>query len=195
MSSCSVVGSCVKTSVYTAARKLLYNIQNFASIDSSVWFLYARCIILLQWIPLHDFLWSVPWSPLKAIKLLFSPPYMMSIILHLWTSKNYIFFHILSRDFPPPPPKCLWWNQNFPEFMCIWPFKNEIGIMVFEDSCVDNLLPKFTLFTVLNGIAQMPCVLIGIVVPDILSDMILVLCLLKYHNEQHCNKFIPYIGI
>jgi len=41
----------------------------------------------------------------------------------------------------------------------------------------------------------MPCVLIGIVVPDVLSDMTLIPCLLKRHNEQHCNKFIPYVGI
>jgi hypothetical protein len=41
----------------------------------------------------------------------------------------------------------------------------------------------------------MPCVLIGIVVPGVLRDMTLILCLLKYHNEQHCNKFIPYVGI
>ena len=38
--------------------------------------------------------------------------------------------------------------------VCIWPYKNEIGIMVFDDSYVDNLLPKFNLFTILDGIAQ-----------------------------------------
>jgi len=30
--------------------------------------------------------------------------------------------------------------------VCIWPYKNEIGIMVFEDRCVDNLLPQFNLW-------------------------------------------------
>ena len=37
--------------------------------------------------------------------------------------------------------------------------------------------------------------MIGIAVPGVLSDVTLILCLLKYHNEQHCNKFMPYFGI
>jgi hypothetical protein len=41
----------------------------------------------------------------------------------------------------------------------------------------------------------MPYVLIGIVAPDVLGDMTLILCLLKYHNEQHCNEFTSCVGI
>jgi hypothetical protein len=130
MPSCSVVGSCVKTSAYTAAGKLLYNIQNFASIDSSVWFLYARCIILLLWIPLNDFLWSVPWSPLKAIKLLlFSPLYDV----HNFASvdfQNYIFFHILSRVIFVSVFMMESQISRIPVY--VWPYKNEIGIMVLR---------------------------------------------------------------
>jgi len=130
----------------------LYNIQNFASIGSSVWFLYARCIILLLWIPLHDFLWSVPWSPLKAIKLPFLPPLYD---VHNFTSvdfQNYIFFRILSRVIFVSLFMMESQISRIP--VCIRPYKNEIGITVFEDSCEDNLLPKFNLFTILDGIAQ-----------------------------------------
>ena len=38
--------------------------------------------------------------------------------------------------------------------ICIRPYKNEIGFRVFGDSYEDNLLPKFNLFAILDGIAQ-----------------------------------------
>lgn len=66
--------------------------------------------------------------------------------------QNYKFFHILSRVI------FVWMfvmeSQIYRIPVCIWPFKNKIGILVFEDSRVDNLLPEFNLSTILDGITQ-----------------------------------------
>lgn len=62
--------------------------------------------------------------------------------------QNYIYFHILSRVSFVSVFMMESQISRIP--VCIWPYKNEIVIMVSEDSCVDNLLPKFNPFTILD---------------------------------------------
>ena len=66
--------------------------------------------------------------------------------------QNYIFFHILSRVIFVSMFMMESQISRIP--VCIRPYKNEIGIMVFEDIYEDNLLPKFNRFTILDGTAQ-----------------------------------------
>jgi len=106
----------------------LCKVYNFASVDSTAWFLMISSLVTIE---------SYKTPP---------PPHVMSIILHLWTSKityfikGYFCFNVYDGI------------TNF-QNSCI-PYKNEIRFMVFGDSYEDNLLPKFNLFAILDGIAQ-----------------------------------------